>query len=124
MEDRIYFNIESRTGMVKMWRLKIRENEKEDDERIESENRELDGSWTYGFRRRTINHVKEERMIYRKKTRNDAVELLSLTSESLEMLQIRNGESGQKEGRKGKGGRTLRRDLWERHREDDEHKVK
>ena len=58
MEDRIYFNIESRTEMVKMRRLRIRENEKEEDERIEPENRELDGSWTYGFRGRTINHVK------------------------------------------------------------------
>ena len=53
MEDRIYFNIESRMEMVKMRRLRIRE-----DERIESENRELNGSWTYGFRGRTINHVK------------------------------------------------------------------
>ena len=53
MEDRIYFNIESRMEMVKMRRLRIRE-----DEGIESENRELNGSWTYGFRGRTINHVK------------------------------------------------------------------
>ena len=42
-----------------MRRFRIRNNEKEDDARIESENRKLDGSWTYGFRRQTINHVKE-----------------------------------------------------------------
>ena len=53
-------------------------------------------------------HVKEERTIYLKKTRNDAIELLPLTWDSLEMLQIRNGERGQKGGRKGKGGRTRR----------------
>ena len=35
MEDRIYFNIESRTEMVKLRRLRIRE-----DERIEFENRD------------------------------------------------------------------------------------
>ena len=61
-------------------------------------------------------HGKEERMIYLKKTRNDAVELLPLTSDSLEMLQIRNGVSGQRGGRKGKGGRTWRGGLRERHK--------
>ena len=55
-------------------------------------------------------------MIYLRKTRNDAVELLPLTSDSLEMLQFRNGESGQKGGRKGKGGRTRRGGVWERHK--------
>ena len=54
-------------------------------------------------------------MNYLKKTRNDAVELLPLISDSLEMLRIRNGESGQKGGRKGKGGRTRRAGLWEKH---------
>ena len=47
MENRIYFNLESRTKMVKIWRLRIRENGKEDDERIDSENRKRDGSQTY-----------------------------------------------------------------------------
>ena len=61
------------------------------------------------FYDRTIIHENEERMIYLKKTRNDVVELLPLTSDSLEMLQIRNGESGQKGGRKGKGGRISER---------------
>ena len=42
-----------------MRRFRIQNNEKEDDAKIESENRKLDGSSTYGFRRRTINHVKE-----------------------------------------------------------------
>ena len=55
-------------------------------------------------------------MIYLKKTRNDAIELLPLTSDSLEMLQIRNGKSGQKGGRKGKGGKTRRGGLRERHK--------
>ena len=45
-------------------------------------------------------------MIYLKKTRNDVVELLPLTQDSLEMLQIRNGESGQNGGRKEEGDRT------------------
>ena len=55
-------------------------------------------------------------MIYLKKMRNDDVELLPLTLDSLEMLQIQNGESGQKGGRKGKGGRTQRGGLRERHK--------
>ena len=55
-------------------------------------------------------------MIYLKKMRNDAVELLPLTSDSLEMLEIRNGESGKKGGRKGKGGRTGIGDLQEKHK--------
>ena len=36
----------------------------------------------------------------------DVVRLLPLTSDSLEMIQVQNGESRQKGGRKGKGDRT------------------
>ena len=43
----------------------------------------------------------------------DVVGLLPLTPDNLEMLQIPNGESGQKGGRKGKGGRTRRGILGE-----------
>ena len=57
------------------------------------------------YMRQTIIHGME-RMIYLKKTRNNAVGLLPLTQDSLEMLQIRNCESGQKGGKKGKGDRT------------------
>ena len=56
------------------------------------------------YMRRTIIH-RMERMIYLKKTRNNVIGLLLLTQDSFEMLQIRNGESGQKGGRKGKGDR-------------------
>ena len=69
--------------------------------------------WTYDFGDE-LSTRKEEKMIYLKKRRNDAVELLPLTLDSLEMLRIQNGESGQKGGRKGKGGRTQRGGLRER----------
>ena len=58
MEDRIYFNIESRTEMVKMQRLRIRENEKGGGRKDRVRELGTGLSWTYGFRGRTINHVK------------------------------------------------------------------
>ena len=70
-------------------------------------------------------HGKEEKMIYLKKTRRDPVGLLLLTPDSLEMLQIQNGESGQKGGRKGKGDRTRKMKVCGRStRMNDEHRGK
>ena len=42
-------------------------------------------------------------MTLHEEDKKDVVELLPLTQDSLEMLHIRNGESGQKGGRKEEG---------------------
>ena len=55
----------------------------------------------------------------------DSFELLQLTQDSLKMLQIQNGESGQKGGRKEEGDRTQKMKVCRRStRMNDEHRDK